>query len=688
MKTHSTVNADAKCAKEADELAKLKRIVKAVRDSTRAIMRATDESDYLTEVCKILEEDCGHTMVWIGFVEQDDLKTVRPVAWAGLDEGYLSTLNASWADTPRGQGPTGRAVRTGKPCGCGDMRTDPCFTPWRADAIRRGYASSMVLPLMADGKAFGALTIYSKEPNRFAEDEVELLTGIAEDLAYGIAAIRLRAAHARAEEALRASQERFRLLVESAEDAIVGKTLDGVILNWNAGAEKIYGYAAEEIVGKPIALLSPAEKANEEELILARIKRGEHVEHFETMRQRKDGRRIQVSMTVSPIYDAEARIVAASAISRDITERKRVEETLRKLSSAVEQSPATVVITGPTGAIEYVNPKFVTLTGYTIAETLGQNPRILKSGVHPPEFYKAMWQTLASGEVWRGEICNKKKNGDLYWELAAIAPLRDTAGHVTSFVAIKEDITQQKWIEEQNQRLNEELRKQSVELTASNKELEAFAYSVSHDLRAPLRSIDGFSQALLEDYGPEFDEDGRDLLRRVRAAAQRMAALIDDLLGLSRVSRMEMDRQPVNLAELARNVAAELQAADADRRADFVIAPEVWAEGDARLLQIVMENLLGNAWKFTANKAGARIEFGVAEHEGKRNYFVCDNGAGFDMKFSDKLFQVFQRLHKTSEFPGTGVGLATVHRIVLRHGGRIWAHGETDRGATFFFTLP
>lgn len=234
---------------------------------------------------------------------------------------------------------------------------------------------------------------------------------------------------------------------------------------------------------------------------------------------------------------------------------------------------------------------------------------------------------------------------------------------------------------------NEALRRNAAELTAANTELDAFAYSVSHDLRAPLRSIDGFSQVLLEDYAGQLDDAGRDSLQRVRAASQRMGTLIDDLLKLARFTRMELRAESVDLSAMAREIVAELQRTAPERQVDVTIAPGMSARGDVRLLRVVLENLLRNSWKYTAKQPRPRIELGVLAENGERVFAVRDNGAGFDMKYADKLFGVFQRLHSAAEFEGTGVGLATVRRIINRHGGRIWAEGAVDQGATFYFTL-
>jgi len=237
------------------------------------------------------------------------------------------------------------------------------------------------------------------------------------------------------------------------------------------------------------------------------------------------------------------------------------------------------------------------------------------------------------------------------------------------------------------QRERRRAQEQGIELAAVNQELEAFSYSVAHDLRAPLRSVDGFSQALLEDCADKLDEEGKQYLRYVRESAQQMATLIDDLLTLSRVTRSDLTRVQVSLTDTASSVLAQLRRGQPERRVEAIVADDLVAKADPRLIKVALENLLGNAWKFTGKEAEARIELGLAPLNGEPTYFVRDNGAGFDMAYASKLFGVFQRLHSAAEFEGTGIGLATVQRIVRRHGGRIWAEGDVGRGATFYFTL-
>jgi light-regulated signal transduction histidine kinase (bacteriophytochrome) len=263
------------------------------------------------------------------------------------------------------------------------------------------------------------------------------------------------------------------------------------------------------------------------------------------------------------------------------------------------------------------------------------------------------------------------------WLHTKKVPIKDDAGGPVFLLGISEDITQRK-----AEAL--ELRRAKDETDAVNRELEAFSYSIAHDLRAPLRSIDGFSLALLEDCGPQLDEEGKEHLKRVRAAAQRMGRLIDDLLSLSRMTRGPLERSSIDLTKLSREVVADLQRSFADRKIACSVHEGLRADGDPGLLRVLLENLIGNAFKFTSRVPSATIEVGK-DTDGA--FFVRDNGAGFDMAHAGKLFGVFQRLHTTAEFPGTGIGLVSVQRIVQRHGGTIWATGAVDRGATFFFTL-
>jgi light-regulated signal transduction histidine kinase (bacteriophytochrome) len=301
---------------------------------------------------------------------------------------------------------------------------------------------------------------------------------------------------------------------------------------------------------------------------------------------------------------------------------------------------------------------------------------------------------LQGCNLW-GLLCIHQCRAPRQWQEIEIEFVNQIANHLgvalqqaELLAELRAEIVERQQAEQRAQDLNQGLQQAILELKAVNKELEAFSYSVSHDLRAPLRSIDGFSQALLEDCLDQLGSTGQDYLRRIRSATQRMGQLIDDLLTLSRVTRSEMQKESVDLSRLASCICTNLQQAYPERQVDFEVQPGLVVQGDARLLRVLLDNLLNNAWKFTSRQLQARIEFGaIAQENGMPVYFVRDDGVGFDMVYVNKLFRPFQRLHGMNEFPGNGIGLATVQRIVHRHGGRVWAEGALTRGATFYFTL-
>lgn len=321
------------------------------------------------------------------------------------------------------------------------------------------------------------------------------------------------------------------------------------------------------------------------------------------------------------------------------------------------------------------------IKGYHASEIIGKHistfyiPEDVHSGKAETELRVAAEEGRYEDESWR-----VRKDGTRFWANVVLFPLRDHNGIVTGYAKVTRDLTERKKIED-------ELRRNSVALTAANKELEAFSYAVSHDLRAPLRGIDGFSQALMEDYGNELNDEAKDYLRRIRSGVQRMGRLIDDLLNLSRLTRGKMVVGEVNLSQIAKDIVSELREREPSRDIEVKILDGLVTRGDIGLITAALENLISNAWKFSSKTQHSQIEFGSILMNGETVYFVRDNGAGFDMAYADKLFGAFQRLHHINDFQGTGIGLATVRRVVLRHGGNIWADSEVGKGATFYFTL-
>jgi PAS domain S-box-containing protein len=363
---------------------------------------------------------------------------------------------------------------------------------------------------------------------------------------------------------------------------------------------------------------------------------------------------------------------------------------------------AIVAITDGRGKITYVNDKFCAISRYSREELLGQDHRIINSGHHPIAFIRELWQTIAKGRVWHGEIKNLAKDGTFYWVDTTIVPLLGANGKPSQHIAIRADITERKVTEKQIIDLNTELRQRADQLAEANKELEAFSYSVSHDLRAPLRAIDGFSRILLEDFAGPLPEQANAYLQLVRDNTRQMGHLVDDLLAFSRLGRQSLTKQTVDTGKVVSRCLAELQSEQKGRQLEILIEDLPSCQADPTLLKQVWTNLLSNALKYTRKQQLARIAIGcrtqprpltngqptaTSQVVTESVYFVKDNGAGFDVKYANKLFGVFQRLHRAADYEGTGVGLAIVQRIVNRHGGRVWGDAQLNQGATFSFTL-
>ena len=380
-----------------------------------------------------------------------------------------------------------------------------------------------------------------------------------------------------------------------------------------------------------------------------------------------------------------------------ITERKQAEEKLKAslrevgdFKAAIDEH-AIVAMTDPRGNITYVNDKFCSISKYSREELMGQDHRIINSGHHPREFFRDLWTAIGQGRVWHGQIKNKAKDGSFYWVDTTIVPFLNEEGKPRQYVAIRADITERKAAESKILQLNTELEarvaRRTAELEAANKELEAFSYSVSHDLRAPLRAVNGFADIVLQDYGSQLPEKGRHFLERVRNGGQQMGQLIDDLLAFARLNRQPVSRRPVDIIKLVQEVLETPNLCENGRKIEIQVGKLPPCQGDPTLLRQVWINLISNAVKYTRGRDPAVVEIGCEPKGEEEVYYVRDNGVGFDMQYAHKLFGVFQRLHRADEFEGTGVGLAIVQRIVHRHGGRVWVEAALNRGATFYFTI-
>ncbi len=352
--------------------------------------------------------------------------------------------------------------------------------------------------------------------------------------------------------------------------------------------------------------------------------------------------------------------------------RHRAEEQVRKLTRAVEQSPASVVITDTEGRIEYVNPKFTSLTGYSSEEVLGENPRILKSGEHPREFYEGLWTTILAGREWRGELHNRKKNGELFWEQSSVSPVRDREGNITHFVAVKEDVTQRKQLEEERERLISEL--------------DAFSHTVAHDLKNPLSAVLGLAELLTAKDVQMSQKDVSESLQAIYQSAVKMNSIIEELLLLAGVRKTEVERHPVDMAAAVSGALRRLSYMTTEYAPDIVL-PDAWpiALGYEPWLEEVWANYMSNAMKYGGKPP--RLELGADATEGKVRFWVTDNGPGLTPEQQSRLFVPFIRLHQVRT-TGQGLGLSIVRRIMYKLGGEAWVESEPGKGSRFGFTLP
>lgn len=469
-------------------------------------------------------------------------------------------------------------------------------------------------------------------------------------------------------------------IVDSSDDAIISKDLDGVVMSWNRSAERLFGYTQEEAIGRTIAsLIIPDDRQDEEPNILARLRRGERVDHFETVRRRKDGSLIDISLTISPVKDAQGVIIGASKIARDITERKRIrlalmesEARFRQLADAM---PQIVWTARPDGSVDYFNERWYELTG--VSRNIYGDVS-WQAVLHPSDLEgtrETWYAAVQSGQPYNTELRMFDRQENRWrWFVARALPVRDAAGEIVKWFGTTTDIDQQKHVEDELRRANEDLKQ--------------FAFSASHDLQEPLRTVKIYSELLTKRYADKLDGEALKFLRFLRKGATRMEALVHDLLSYTQAPRLDSPVEIVDANEILETALESLSAAISESGAQVTAGPLPSLPVNETHLQQLFQNLVGNAIKYRSPERKPIVQLGATRENGYWVLSVADNGIGIDPEYKENIFGLFKRLHSSDEYSGTGIGLAICRRIVDRYHGRIWVESEPGRGSTFRFTLP
>jgi len=498
----------------------------------------------------------------------------------------------------------------------------------------------------------------------------------------------------KSEEALRESEDKFKYIFDHS---VIGKsiTLPGGEISVNKAFCDILGYAKDELEKTIWKDVTHPDDIKMSQSMQNAILTGEKESvRFIKRYLHKNGKIVWTDVGTSLRRDAKGNPLYFMTAINDITDLKQAEAELRLHSEIMSHmAEAVYLVRMHDGIIVFANSKFEELFGYEQGEMIGKHVSMVNAPTEksPEETAKAIMESLAETGNWKGEIKNLKKTGTSFWTYASVT-IFDHPQFGKVLISVQRDITDRKIAESQIRQLNEELENRVIQRTeqllAANRELEAFSYSVSHDLRAPLRAIHSFTSILHEDYGKILDEEGNRICSIIEKSSVHMGQLIDDLLAFSRIGRTGLDHITIDMELLAKSIYSELTTPEEQKRITFTVEKLHAASGDVVMIRQVITNLLSNALKYTSKNEKARIVLGSESKDGEVIYFMKDNGVGFDMQYSNKLFGVFQRLHSAKEFEGNGVGLAIVQRIILRHEGRVWAEGEKGNGATFYFALP
>jgi PAS domain S-box-containing protein len=609
----------------------------------------------------------------MGTLQLIEGSTLRIAAHVGHGRHFLDFF----ADAATRESVCGEAMKRGGRVVVEDIEASPLFAGSPSLPVLRmaGVRAIQSTPLFSrDGTMLGILTTQWRTPRVSDEHDLRRLDLLARQAAD------LIERSVSADALIEAGRSALLLsaVVNSSDDAIISKNLEGVITSWNQSAERLFGYTAEEAVGQTVAsLLIPADRQDEEPSILARLARGERVDHFETIRRRKDGTRLNISLTISPVKDDRGNIIGASKIARDITERKLAEKALQhseeRFRQLAEVGPQIVWLYGAQGQLEFVNRRWVEFSGLDLEAT--RDPARFRLCVHSDDGFLAHWQTcVSSGTPLELEARLRKKDGEFRWFLIRSVPVRDETGRIQRWFSTSTDIHESKLLQ--------------LELARANQDLEQFAYSASHDLQEPLRSVKIFSELLCERFGEGLDPQALEFLSNVRDGATRMELLVRDLLTYTQTTRADAPSEPVDANEALQAALANLSGALVETGAVVTWETLPFVNVPPTQLQQIFQNLIGNAVKYHRPEVPPVVHAKARRENGNWIFSVKDNGIGIEREYLEKIFGLFKRLHTRDEYSGTGIGLALCQRIIERHHGRIWVESEAGTGSTFYFTLP
>ena len=725
------IRRDVADLKQADaELRRLNRALRTLSGCNQTLVHATNETELLEKVCRIMTDHGGYRMVWVGYAEQDPERTVRPVAHAGLEAGYLRVSKITWSDTEHGRGPTGMAIRSRQPVIARNLAANPASAPWSQAAIERGYAASAALPLVRDDRVLGALTLYAAEPDTFDASEVALLTELASDLAFGITTLRAAAERERAEKAVAESERKYRELVEDANSIILRWNSEGYITFLNEFGLRFFGYAAEDIFGRPlVGTIVPPTESDGRDLRRLIEQISEDPRAFEqnvNENMRRNGERVWLAWTNRVVRDKQGQVVEILSVGTDITARKHAEEALRRSEEQfrliMENLADLVALLDPEGRRLYNSPSYHSLLGDP--EKMRGSPSF--DQVHPedkPTVQRAFEETVRTGVGQRLDYRLIDQNGRTRHIESQGSVIRDARGRVAQVLVVSRDVTERRRAEAAIHDLNTSLERRVAERTAelavardraeaADRLKSAFLATMSHELRTPLNSIIGFTGILLQGMAGPLNPEQHKQLGMVRNSARHLLELINDVLDISKIEagQLEVAREPFDLrASIEKVVGIIKPLADKHGLALRVELPPAIGPvtSDPRRVEQVLLNLLNNAIKFT--ERGEVVLRAMPEHpirnhqngatsEGETlpsaasawRLSVTDTGIGIKPEDLATLFQPFRQVDSglARQREGTGLGLAICRRLAELMGGEIRAESEWGKGSTFTFTLP